>query len=178
MDRRKLVNVIDFPTPKTEKDIMRYCGLINYFRSLIPNIATIMAPLDPLRNEQSLDKLWNDKHQLAFDNLKKALLSDMILSYPDMNVPFNIACDASSTGIGAVLFQVVDGKTKYISFVAKSLSPSARKYSAVKRELVTLVFALKRFHKYIYGSVFTLFTDCLALTYIHTQRIANPMMIS
>ena len=54
-------------------------------------------------------------HQLAFDNLKKALLSDMILSYPDMNLPFSIACDASSTGIGAVLFQNVDGETKFVT---------------------------------------------------------------
>ena len=178
MDRRKLVNVIDFPQPKTGHDIMRYCGLINYFRMLLPNVSTIMAPLDSLRNEKDITKLWNDKHQKAFDNLKKALLSDTVLSYPDINAPFSISCDASLTGIGAVLFQVIDGKTKYISFIAKSLSKSERNYSATKRELLALVFSLKRFHKYVYGSAFTLFTDNKALTYIHTQRIANLMMIS
>lgn len=49
-----------------------------------------------------------------------------------MNSRFCISCDASLTGIGAVLYQVRDGKTKYISFVAKSLSKSERKYSATK----------------------------------------------
>jgi hypothetical protein len=178
MDRRKLVNVIDFPVPKSGHDIMKYCGLINYFRTLIPGVSAIMAPLDKLRNEKSLDKLWNEKHQVAFDNLKKALLTDVVLSYPDMNSPFYISCDASLSGIGAVLHQKVNGEIKYISFIAKSLSKSERRYSAVKRELLALVFSLKRFHKYIYGSTFTLFTDNKALTYIHTQRTANLMMIS
>jgi len=178
MDRRKLVNVLEFPQPKTGKDIQSYCGLINYFRTLIPNVSAIMSPLDSLRNEKSITHLWTSKHQTAFDNLKKALLSDLILSYPDMNARFSISCDASLSGIGAVLYQVIDGKTKYISFVAKSLSKSERKYSATKRELLALVFALKRFHKYVYGSHFTLYTDHKALTYLHTQRVANLMMIS
>lgn len=178
MDRRKLANVLEFPQPKTGKDIMRYCGLINYFRTLIPNVSTIMAPLDPLRHEKSLDNLWTEKHQQAFDNLKKALLNDTVLSYPDMNAPFSISCDASLTGIGSVLYQKIDGQIQYISFIAKSLSKSERKYSATKRELLALVFSLKRFHKYVYGSTFTLYTDHKALTYIHTQRVANLMMIS
>ncbi|KAG2210684.1 hypothetical protein INT45_002557, partial [Circinella minor] len=178
MDRRKLANVLEFPQPKSGKDIMRYCGLINYFRTLIPNVSTIMTPLDPLRHEKSLDNLWTNKHQQAFDNLKKALLNDTVLSYPDMNAPFSISCDASLTGIGSVLYQEIDGKIKYISFIAKSLSKSERKYSATKRELLALVFSLKRFHKYVYGSTFTLYTDHKALTYLHTQRVANLMMIS
>lgn len=71
MDRRKLVNVLEFPQPKTGKDIQSYCGLINYFRTLIPNVSSIMSPLDSLRNEKSITHLWTDKHQTAFNNLKK-----------------------------------------------------------------------------------------------------------
>ena len=178
VDKRKLINLVEFPKPKCGKDVMRYCGLINYFRTHIPNVSSMMSPLDALRNEKSLDKLWNDTHDTAFHNLKKALLSDTVISFPDMNKPFCISCDASLTGIGAVLYQVIDGKNKYVSFIAKSLSKSERKYSATKRELLALVFSLKRFHKYIYGSVFTLFTDHQSLCHLHTQKIANLMMIS
>lgn len=178
MDRRKLVNVIDFPQPKTGKDIQRYTGLINYFRSLIPNVSTIMAPLDKLRNAKSLEKIWLPEHQKAFDNLKQALMSDLILSYPDLNQPFCIATDASNVGIGVVLYQVIDGNIKYISMMAKSLSKSERNYSTTKRELLAVVYALQKFHKYIYGSHFTLYTDHLALCYLHTQKIANIMLIN
>lgn len=124
VDRRKLVNVIEFSKPKTGKDIMRYYGLINYFRSLIPNVSAIMSPLDPLRNEKLLDKLWTHNHQKAFDNLKKALISDTVLFFSDMNLPFSISCDASLSGIGAVLYQEYNGTKKFISFVAKILSKS------------------------------------------------------
>jgi hypothetical protein len=81
-------------------------------------------------------------------------------------------------GIGAVLYQV-DPKTKkkrWISFQARSLSKSERNYSATKRELLAIVFALARFHHHIWGSWFTLFTDYAALVFLHTQKTLNAMM--
>ena len=93
IDKRKLVNLVEFPKPKCGKDIQRFCGLINYFRPLIPNISSIMSPLDALRNEKSLTKIWNATHDKAFHNLKKALLRDTVISFPDMNKPFCISCD-------------------------------------------------------------------------------------
>ncbi|KAG1135088.1 hypothetical protein G6F38_013060 [Rhizopus arrhizus] len=96
LDLRKVANVQEFPVPKTGKDIMRYCGLINYFRPHIPKASSLLAPLDALRNEKSLIKLWNDKHQQCFDNLKKVLLENVILSYPDLNQTFYVATDASN----------------------------------------------------------------------------------
>ncbi|KAG0752015.1 hypothetical protein G6F24_013859 [Rhizopus arrhizus] len=176
LDVRKVANVQDFPVPKTGKDIMRYCGLINYFRPLIPKASTLLAPLDALRNEKSLEKLWNNKHQTCFDNLKKVLLEGTILAYPDLNRPFCVATDASNVGVGVVLYQVIDGKIKYISMMAKSLSKSERNYSATKRELLAVVYALKKFHKYLWGNHFTLYTDHKALTYLHTQKIANSFI--
>ncbi|EIE78251.1 hypothetical protein RO3G_02955 [Rhizopus delemar RA 99-880] len=178
LDVRKVANVQDFPVPKTGKDIMRYCGLINYFRPLIPKASTLLAPLDALRNEKSLEKIWNSKHQTCFDNLKKVLLEGTILAYPDLNRPFCVATDASNVGVGVVLYQVIDGKMKYISMMAKSLSKSERNYSATKRELLAVVYALKKFHKYLWGNHFTLYTDHKALTYLHTQKIANVMLIN
>jgi hypothetical protein len=178
MDRRKLINVLEFPRPRTGKDIMRYTGLISYLRSLIPKVSTLMAPLDALRNEKSLDKIWNNTHENAFNNLKKALLNDTVISYPDLNHPFCVATDASNVGVGATLYQIINGDIKYISMMAKSLSSSERNYSATKRELLAVVYALKKFHKYLWGNHFTLYTDHKALTYLHTQKIANAMMIN
>ena len=178
IDRRKIVNVQEFPIPKSGKDIQRYCGLINYFRSLIPKVSTLMAPLDALRNEKSLNKIWDKQHQTCFDNLKKALLEDTVLSYPDLNHPFCVATDASNVGVGVVLYQKINDETKYISMMAKSLSKSERNYSATKRELLAVVYALKKFHKYLWGNHFTLYTDHKALTYLHTQKVANVMMIN
>src|SRR5690606_28290624 len=101
-----------------------------------------------------------------------------ILSFPDFNIPFCVATDASNVGVGAVLYQVVEGERspKWISFVARSLQKSERRYSATKKELLGIVFALKRFHTYLWGHKFTLYTDHRALVYLNTQKTLNPMM--
>lgn len=62
--------------------------------------------------------------------------------------------------------------------MARSLSKSERNYSTTKRELLAVIFALDKFHQFLWGNPFTLYTDHKALTYLHTQKIANPMMIN
>ncbi|KAG1481714.1 hypothetical protein G6F54_013697 [Rhizopus delemar] len=61
--------------------------------------------------------------------------------------------------------------------MARALSTSEKNYSTTKRELLAIVFALKKFHPFLWGNPFTLYTDHKALTYIHTQPVANSMMI-
>ncbi|HYT43837.1 MAG TPA: RNase H-like domain-containing protein, partial [Methylomirabilota bacterium] len=180
LDKRKLTNVVDWPVPTTGHAIQRFLGLINYFREHIPMIAKLTAPLDALHNQKNLGKLWTPKHDEHFQMLKSALLTNVLLKYPDVNQPFYIATDASNTGIGATLFQrhPVTGHKQYIGFMARSLSPSERNYSTTKWELLAVIFALKKFHQFLWGNPFTLYTDHKALTYLHTQKIANAMMIT
>ena len=62
--------------------------------------------------------------------------------------------------------------------MARSLSTSERNYPTTKRELLAIVFALKKFHKFLYGRHFTVHTDHRSLTYLFTQETINPMMIN
>jgi hypothetical protein len=125
-----------------------------------------------------LESHWTPLCQLSFEKLKHVLTCTPILQHPIDNIPYQVATDASNTGIGVVLFQLVNKKVYHIGFFAQSLLKSERNYSTTKRELLAIVFALNKFHKYLWGNHFTLFTDHKALTYIHTQKIANPMMIT
>lgn len=65
---------------------------------------------------------------------------------------------------------------KYIGFHARALSKSERKYSTTKRELLAIVFALKKYHQFLWGNHSTLYTDHKSLTYLHTKPVTNPMM--
>ncbi|SAL98522.1 hypothetical protein [Absidia glauca] len=177
LDTRKVTNVQKWPTPKTGNDIERFLGVINYFRDHIPKVSTLTAPLDRLRKEKKLGNKWTPVCDTVFIKLKYVLTCTTVLKHPNLQLPFNVATDASNTGIGAVLFQVVNKKVQHIGFFARSLSKSERNYSTTKRELLAIIFALNKFHKYLWGNHFTLYTDHRALIYIHTQRIANPMMI-
>ena len=178
LDPRKVTNTMDWPTPRTGKDIQRFLGLVNYFRDYIPKISVLTAPLNGLRNVPGkLGDLWTHKQNEAFENIKEALAHSPVLQPPNLDMPFHVATDASDVGIGAVLYQVdQDKKINHIGFMARSLSKSERNYGTTKRELLAIVFALNKFHQYLWGRHFTLHTDHKALVYIHTQKGLNAML--
>ena len=164
---------------------MHYLGLFNYFRNHIPLISRLTAPLDKLRNSINVEQDWTAECQEHFDALKALLLQVPMLAFPDFSQTFCVATDASEVGIGAVLYQVQDESSitttnsrnhRYISFLARSLKPTERKYSTPCRELLAIIFALNKFHSYLWGNPFMLFTDNRALTFLHTQSTLNIMM--
>ncbi|CDH59310.1 hypothetical protein RO3G_15169 [Lichtheimia corymbifera JMRC:FSU:9682] len=110
--------------------------------------------------------------------IKQELAKNVLLHFPNMAEPFYVATDASNHGIGAVLFQKIKGKDCIISFMARALSKSERNYSTTKRELLGIVFALQKFHPYLWSNPFTIYTDHKALTYLNTQKLANTMMLN
>ncbi|KAH9271221.1 hypothetical protein BASA83_006541 [Batrachochytrium salamandrivorans] len=186
IDSRKISSVVDWPITTTGRQIEKYLGLINYFRDFIPIYSTIAAPLECLRKHTSLPVEKWSQHQLdSFNLLKNILTQAPFLSFPNFRKPFIIATDASDAGIGAVLYQLKDPclpdtvqNRKWVMFSARALNSSERNYSATKRELLAIVFALGKFHYYIWGSHFDLFTDHRALTFIFSQKNLNPMIIN
>ncbi|CDH52554.1 hypothetical protein RO3G_11965 [Lichtheimia corymbifera JMRC:FSU:9682] len=177
LDPRKVANTQDWPTPQTGKDIERFLGVVNYFRAHIPRASTLTAPLDKLRKNKRLGKHWGPEQQEAFETIKAVLTQHPVLHQPFADRPFYVATDASDYGIGAVLYQLSKtGKKRFISFMARSLKPAERNYQITKKELLAIIFALNRFHNYLWGNKFTLYTDHQALVYLHSQENLNPML--
>jgi hypothetical protein len=180
VDPKKLVNIDEWLPPTTGKQIQSYMGTFNFFRDHLPLISTIASPLDELRNVPGPFEL-NEKQLESFNLLKNMLVQAPVLSFPDFNKPFYVATDASNVGIGAVLYQLPEGegqpkKINYVSLVARSLQERERKYSATQKELLAIVFALLKFHYYLWQNPFTLYTDHRALTFIHSQKDLNSML--
>ena len=98
------------------------------------------------------------------------------MSKPQWDKPSSIATDASNVGIGAVLFQGTRDNPRYIVCVSRALSPSERNYSATKKELLGIIFALRKLKFYVAGRRFTVFTDHKALTHMFTQKKLNDML--
>ena len=180
LDPRKVSNVLDWPRPQTGRDVQSFLGLCNYFRTFLPRAAELMRPLDHLRNACSLDGLWTIKHTEAFERLKEALTRAPVLSNVDMNHDIHLATDASSTSIGGMLFQVIDNQYRYIGFVARALTSSEKNYGTTKRELLAIVYCLQKWRHWLWGlrKPFTVYTDHRALTFLHTQPVASPMIVN
>ena len=173
IDPDKVKQVIDWPVPRTSKDIMRFLGFTNFVRDYIPGYAQLSAPLDSLRHAKGVFQLDTDQ-QRAFLSLKAAINSAAVLKTPLPDLPFHVACDASQRGLGAALYQEepLEGgifRRRHIAFASKSLNGAQRNYPATKRELLGIVHALRAFSHWILGEHFILFTDHASLTTMLTS---------
>jgi hypothetical protein len=147
------------------RDIRAFIGLAGYYRRHVPNFAEFSKPLTQLTKKE-IPFVWTAEHQKAFEGLKKVLSTEPLLIYPDFSQPFIVACDASTTAIGAVLSQVRDGEERPIAYCSRQLNQAESKYSTTELELLAFLFATKQFRCYIYGRKFTVYTDHRALRWL------------
>ncbi len=113
--------------------------------------------------------IWEDPQQIAFDSLVYHLVNPPVLAYANYDLPFVVHTDASSKGLGAVLYQKQEGKDRVVAYSSRSLKPSEKNYPAHKLEFLALKWAVsEKLHDYLYGTQFTVVTDNNPLTYILT----------
>ena len=114
--------------------------------------------------------------QTAFDQLKELCTTTPILAYTDFTKPFILHTDASALGLGAVLYQLHESVEKVISYANRSLTQSETKYPVHKLEFLCLKWAItEKFHEYLYGNTFDVYTDNNPLTYVLTTAKLDAM---
>jgi hypothetical protein len=162
--------------PLSGKQVESLLGFTSYLRDYIPCYSRIAAPLEALRKVKWVGPMWSPDCEQSFLTFKKVLSQPPILSMPDFSLPFLVGTDASQYGVGAVLYQEVGDSRRYISFASQALNSAQRNYPATRRELLAIVFALRKFRQWLWGSHFTLFTDHRALSFLFTQKHENYML--
>lgn len=168
-DGKKIVE--EWPTPKTISDLRSFLGLLQFFRRFIRHFSRISAPLTNLTRKGSGINCWNQNCQTAFEELKKRLCTSPIMVPPDWTRRFRCHVDASQLAVGGTLTQLDDdGNDRAIAYFSKRLSPAEENYSANDRELLGLVYFLKRFRCYVEGSEFEVVIDNQVLNYYFTKQ--------
>jgi hypothetical protein len=84
-------------------------------------------------------------------------------------------CVASDYAVGAVLDQSKDKKYYAISYASKTLTRPQLNYATTEKELLAVVFAIKKFRSYLVGVI--IYTDHAALKYLLTKKDAKPCLI-
>ena len=176
-DPDKIKAVTEWPRPTTVTEVRSFLGFVSYYRRFILNFSKVAKPLNTLlqnlegtSNQKKKFKVnWGPEQQEAFETLQKLCTEAPILAYADFKTPFILHTDASSEGLGAVLYQYQNNQRRAIAYASRSLSPSERNYPAHKLEFLALKWAITdKFHEYLYGAEFQVFTDNNPLTYILT----------
>ncbi|GJX22569.1 putative reverse transcriptase domain-containing protein [Tanacetum coccineum] len=126
--------------------------------------------VDPAKIEAKNKKyIWGEDQESAFQLLKQKLCEAPILALPEGNDNFVVYCDASHQGLGAVLMQ----REKVIAYASRQLKPNEENYTTHDLELGAVVFALKIWRHYLYGTKCTMFTDHKSLQHILDQKELN-----
>ncbi len=153
-DPRKVESIKNFPVPRSVDEVRRLLGVATYISKFIPRFSAKTAILRQLLKADTVFE-WTDQHSQALQAIKDELLSEKFLYIFDPRLPVQIATDACSSGLGAVLLQ----NDRPIAFAARGLTPAECNYSVIEKELLAVVFALHRFNFYTAGRRVTVLTD-------------------
>ncbi|KAL7868508.1 hypothetical protein SRHO_G00098920 [Serrasalmus rhombeus] len=190
-DPEKIEALKNWPNPKNLKELRSFLGFAGYYRRFIQDFSKIVKPLNDLtagygpvrkkckvgnrdtlyyKPKEPFGSRWTESCKEAFDTIINKLTSAPVLAYANPKLPYILHTDASTTGLGAALYQEQDGQIRAIAFASRGLSCSESRYPAHKLEFLALKWAVtEKFSDYLYGNSFTVITDSNPLTYILTS---------
>ncbi|PKU59077.1 putative mitochondrial protein [Dendrobium catenatum] len=164
VDPDKIEAIVTWPVPCSFTEVRRFHGLTSFYRRFIANFSSIAAPLTELLKPSTFS--WTPTAQDSFDELKKKMTATPVLRLPDFNKLFQVECDASNLGIGAVLSQ--EGQP--IAYFSEKLNEVRQRYSTYDKEFYAIVRALHHWSHYLLCNEFILFTDHAALKFLEGQK--------
>lgn len=169
-DPEKIAPILNYPTPKNVKEVRRLIGMAGWYRRFIRDFSSITAPMTDLIKKAKQKFIWTAEAQNAFEQLKVFLTSAPVLGIPNFNLPFQIECDASDLGIGAVLVQTQDEEERVIAYMSAKLSATQRNYHVTERECLAVLTAIEKFRQYVEGTKFTVVTDHASLVWLRNFK--------
>ena len=134
------------PRPNDVKSLLRFNGTVQYLAKFLPRLSDMAHPLRQL-TVKNAQWVWFETQEKAWNDIKSANTQAPVLRYYNLQGEVTLQCDASETGLGAALFQL----QQPVSFASRALTQTETRYAQIEKELLAIVFACKKFDKYIFG---------------------------
>lgn len=145
-DQKKVVAILNMPTPRDIHDVKRFCGMVQYLSRFLTKLSDMLKPLrDLTKKDRSFS--WTEECDRSFKKVKEAISKTPVLKYYDENKELELQVDSSKDGLGAVLMQ--DGQP--IEFASRTLTETEQRWAQIEKEMLAIVFGLERFDQYTYG---------------------------
>ena len=172
-DPAKTAAVRTMPAPTDVNGVQQVLGLLNYYRTFIPDFAHIARPLTMLL-EKDRPFEWSADCKAAFQLLKDRLCASPVLAFPRFDRSFILDTDASGFAISGVLSQCDDENKEHpVSYYSRTLSRPERNYSTTRRELLAVLDSLQHFRIYLVGHHFLLRTDHASIKWLTNFKDAT-----
>lgn len=168
MDRTNVDLIVTLPPPLKLKQVRSFLGHIKFYRKFIKDFSKIAR----LTNLLSKDVLFTIVGVClsAFNTLKKALCTSLLMVTPDCSRSFELMCDASDYALGAVLGQRKNNLAQVIYYTSRTLADALVSYSTTKKGFLAVVFTLDKFRSYLLGAKVSVFTSYSALLYLIKKK--------
>jgi hypothetical protein len=154
VDPKKAEAILKWIKPVDGKGMQRFLGAVNYNRGFSPDFAKICAPLECLRHVSGQIQ-WSEETSKAFEEVKNFFAQEIILRHIDWKKDMYLTTDASISGIGAWIGQLDHNQQlQPVVCVSKKMTPTQQRWSATKRELWGLMWAIEKLRFYLLGKKF------------------------
>ncbi|PKI68240.1 hypothetical protein CRG98_011376 [Punica granatum] len=168
VDEENVEAIWEWPTPSTASEVRSFHGLASFYRRLVKNFSTILAPLTECMKKDTEFK-WSESAQRSFEIIKEKLCATPIIALLDFSKTFEIECDASGVGVGVVLMQ----DKCLIVYFSEKLSGASLNYLTYDKEFYALIRALETWEHYLLPKEFVIHIDHESLKYLKGHNKLN-----
>jgi RNase H-like domain found in reverse transcriptase/Reverse transcriptase (RNA-dependent DNA polymerase) len=168
--KKKVDAILLQERPQTLKQLRSFIGAVTYYRDMFRGRSHILSPLTELTKSPNKIIEWGPAQDKAFREMKAVMARDVLLRYPDHNLPFHVYSDASDYQLGAIIVQ--NGMP--VAFYSRKLNAAQRNYTTMEKELLSIVETLREYRTMLYGcKELHVYTDHRNLTFhnLNSQRV-------
>lgn len=166
VDSEKIRAVTEWKRPETVTEIRSFLGLAGYYRRFVLGFSQLASPLTKLLHK-GVKFEWGAAQNQSFQELKSRLVTAPVLAMPITDKDYTVYTDASRLGLGCVLMQ----DEHVIAYASRQLWPHEPNYPTHDLELAAVVFALKIWRHYLYGTRCRVYTDHQSLNIAQERQM-------
>ena len=138
MEKEKVQGVIEWPVPKSVKDVQKFLGLANYYRRFVKDFVKIARPLHKMMRKENKWS-WGERQQKAFEKLKKRFTTEPVLA-----TQMRVEADASDFAMEGVLsMKCEDEKWRLVAYISKLLNEAKMNYKIHDKEMLVIIRCLE-----------------------------------
>ena len=160
-------------SPKTLRQTRAFCGMVNFLSSFLPNLQWLLIPIYDLQKKAKVFK-WTDEAEIAFNEIKKLLVSPPVLRAPAPDSLFKLESDTLKEDVGGTLLQKQGDEWVVIGYHSKRLPKSAKNFGVTELELMGLLVNIHGFIQLLCNRYFEVIVDHKAIKYMVKSKTESP----